>query len=56
MSLGGPISWHVSSRSGEAVLLTEGEPLYSVYILHLLNPWLAIPGVAGPLFVNLRSI
>jgi len=29
--------WHVSSRSGEAVLLTKGEPLYSVYLLTLLT-------------------
>ena len=27
--------WHVSSRSGEAVLLTKGEPLYCVYLLLL---------------------
>jgi len=30
--------WHVSSRSGEAGLLTRGEPLYRVYLLlHLLT-------------------
>ena len=27
--------WHVSSRSGEAVLLPKGEPLYFVYLLLL---------------------
>jgi len=34
--LGDPI-WHVSSCSGEARLLTEGEPLYRVYVLTLLG-------------------
>ena len=43
--------WHVSFRSGEAGLLTKGEPIYRVYLLYLLQ--LEVPPTGSKILVHI---